>query len=603
VLPIKDDVVSEGRPCVKGLTIHEVVDKGRILKPMIREGGRLKEISWEKAFLILYKLLSKYSPGEVFFGASGKITNEGNFVIQKFARLVLQTNNVDNCCSRLCHMPTLIAFKDAFGIGASPGYLNETKRLDCLLVVGSNPASNHPVLFNRIVEMKRRGGKLIVVAPILSETAEFADLFVEIVPGSEILLFNILLNLIIERRMYRRVPTGFEELKATVEGCTPESFERITGIKKEKIYEITKMLENSKKVGIIHGMGLTQHTNAVEILHSLTNLAILLDAKILTSRGEINVQGSGDMLTFPLPLQFSEDVNQENLKKIWKEDLPAERGMNLIEAIGFGNAKLAIITHFNPAHSLPDLNRVHKNLKRMLLIQFDSYFNLTSNFAKLILPSPLLIEREGTITTGERRIRLVMKVREPAGESLEEWKVFCKLARMFDAKGFEYKNAFEIFDEATKIVKAYNHVDAREVYSGKDFFADKKIKFYRLNPEKFKGFLLFTFRSKFHFLTNEVTGKSETLNKAREAGPFFYLNEEDARMLKIRNYDEIVVKSKVGSVRGYAFISKRILKGFVAAHFHFESLLVNKLFPLEFDPRAFTPNFKCVAVKIIRMKK
>jgi len=319
------------------------------------------------------------------------------------------------------------------------------------------------------------------------------------------------------------------------------------------------------------------------------------------------------MLTFPLPLQFIEEVNQQNLKKIWGSNLPTERGMNLIEAIGFGNAKVAIVNNFNPAHSMPDLNRIHKNLKKMYLVQFDSYFNLTSNFAKLILPSPLLIEREGTITTGERRVRLVKKVRNPPGEALEEWKVFSRLARMFDVKGFEYKSVFEIFEEAVRIVKAYNNIDAKRVYSGEDFFADKKIRFYRLNPEKFAGFestksknypfLLFTFRSKFHFLTNEATGKSETLNKAKESGPFFYLNEEDAKTLKIKNYDEIVVKSKVGSVKGYAFISKRILKGYVGAHFHFESLLVNKLFPLEFDPQAFTPNFKCVAVKIIKKKK
>jgi formate dehydrogenase major subunit len=595
------------------LTIHETADKGRILKPMVRNGNKLKEISWEKAFLILYKLLSKYSADEIFFTTSGKITNEDNFIIQKFARLALHTNNIDSCCSRLCHMPTLIAFKDAFGLGASPAYINEVRGLDCLIIAGSNPASNHPVLFNRIMDMKKRGGKIIVIAPILSETADFSDLFVEILPGSEILLFNTLINLIIERKLYKKAPTGLDELKTIVESYTPENFEKVTGVKKEKIYEVLRMIENAKKIGIIHGMGLTQHTNAVETIRSLINLALLLDAKILTNRGEINVQGSGDMLAFPMPLQFSEEVNQENLKRLWGEDLPKEKGMNLIEAIGFGNAKVAFITHFNPAQSMPDLNRIHRNLKKMVIIQFNPYFNLTSNFAKLILPSPLLIEREGTITTGERRVRLVRKVRNPIGDALEEWKVYCKLAKMLDARGFEYKTPFEIFEEICKIVKAYSHIDARKVYNGEDYFADKKPKFQKLIPTKFKGleemrsknypFLLFTFRSKFHFLTNEATGKSETLNKAKESGPFFYLNEEDAKNLKIKNYDEIIFKSKVGSLTGYAFISRRILKGYIGAHFHFENFLINKLFPLEFDPLAFTPNFKCVAVKIVRKRK
>ncbi|MGC9200366.1 MAG: molybdopterin oxidoreductase family protein [Candidatus Aenigmatarchaeota archaeon] len=612
VLPLKDDPVSKGRPCIKGLLINEVVDYGRILKPMIREGKRFREISWDKAFLTLYKILNKYSGEEIFFSASGKITNEDNFVIQKFVRIVMDSNNIDNCCSRLCHMPTLLAFKDAFGIGASPGYLDEIENLDCLLIVGSNPASNHPVIFNRILEMKEKGGKIILISPIISETADYSDLHLKVNPGTELLFFNCLINLLIERREIKKQCKGFEELKEIVKDYTPEMLEEFCGIKKEEFYEAVNIIANSKNFGIIHGMGLTQHTNAVETLHGLTNLAIITNAKILTNRGEINVQGSGDMLTFPYPLQFSEDVNQKYLRKIWKKELSSKKGTNLIEAIGFGNSKVSFITSFNPAQSMPDLNRIHKNLRKMYIVQLESYFNLTSYFSKLILPTPLLIERKGTITTGERRVRLVRKVRDPPGECMNEWKIFSRLARMFDIKGFEYKDEIEIFEEATKIVKAYNKVDAKKVYSGKDAFADKKIKFLKIIPEKFLGleeirsrkypFILFTFRSKFHFLTNEATGKSKILNKSQE-GPYFYLNEEDAKMLKIKNFDEIVVKSKVGSLRGYAFISKRILKGYVGAHFHFENLLVNKLYPLDFDKRSFTPNFKNVAVKIVKVRK
>jgi formate dehydrogenase major subunit len=612
VAPVEDDSVSRGKPCIKGLTINEVVDDGRILKPMIREGRKLREINWKKTFSILYRTLSRYSPEEIFFTGSGKITNEDNFVMQKFVRKVLNSNNIDNCCSRLCHMPTLIALKDSFGIGASPGYIDEVEELDCLIVAGSNPASNHPVLFNRIVKMKRKGGKLVVISTLISETSKIADLFIQITPGAETLFFNTLMNVIIEKRMYRKTPEGFEKLKEIIKSYTPEEYEKISGGKKEDIYKLVNLLEVSKRIGIIHGMGLTQHSHSVEIIHSLLNFAMLLDAKVLTNRGEINVQGCGDMLAFPSPLLFNEDVNQENLKKYWK-NVPLRRGMNLIEAIGFGNAKVAVVVHFNPAQSMPDLNRIHENLRKMYLIQLDSYFNLTSNFAKLILPSPLLIEREGTITTGERRVRLVRKVRNPPGEAIEEWKIFCRLAKMFNAKGFEYKNTLEIFKEITKIVNAYANIDAEELYNGKDFFADKRIKFYKLNPERFSGlesvrskdypFFLFTFRSPFHFLTNEATGKSETLKKISKAGPFFYINKEDAKRLKIKNKEKIVVKSRVGSVIGYALLDERIPKGYVGAHFHFDNFLINKLFPLEFDPRAFTPNFKCVAVKIIKGDK
>jgi len=254
------------------------------------------------------------------------------------------------------------------------------------------------------------------------------------------------------------------------------------------------------------------------------------------------------------------------------------------------------------------LNRIHKNLKKIFLVQMDSYFNLTSKFADVILPTPLLIERIGSITSGERRLRFVKKVKDPIG--LPEWKIYSKLAKILEADGFDYKNEKEITKEFVKILKPYKRIDVEKLYKGVDQFVEKKIKFKKFIPEEFKGheairtkkypFILFTFRSRYRFLTDEATGKSKTLTRM-PSGPYFYLNDTDGKRLNLKDLDEIIVSSRVGHVKGYVKLTKKIPPGYIGAHFHFENLLINKLFPLEFDKRTFTPNFKAVAVKIRKL--
>ncbi len=613
VLPSKSDPVSRGKPCIKGLTIHEVVDKGRILNPLIKKRRKLKEITWEKAFDILVKKLEKFSSDEIILVGSGKIPNEDNFVIQKFGRVVLRTNNVDGCCARLCHAPTVIGFKGNFGIGAVPHYWNEIPKMDCLLIIGSNPASNYPVLFDRILEMRKNGGKIITVAPIYSETATFSNLHISIYPGTETAFLNCIINLLIQKNAIRKdadkIP-NFQELRNVVAKYDIKTVSKICRVKESELEEAAEIIANSKNFGIMHGMGLTQHVNGIENVHTLANLVILKNGKIFSGRGEINVQGAGDMLVSPTLLPFSDSINVERARKLWGE-LTIERGTNIIEAFGLGQVKAALISGFNPAHSLPDLNRIHKNLKKMFLVQMDSYFNLTSQFADLILPTPILIEREGTITNGERMVRFIKKVREPLGESLPEWKIYTKLAKMMGfEKQFNYKTEKDIFKEITLLVKAYSHIDPEKVYSGQDAYADKRIKFERFIPEEFEGaeeisnrkypFVLFTFRSRYHFLSGEATLKSKTLTRMPDK-PYFYINKKDAEELKLKDGDEVKVSSKVASIKGKVKIDKRIPKGFIGAHFHFDNLLINKLFPLQFDEETFTPNFKTVAVKIKKL--
>ncbi len=613
-LPDDSDKVSEGKPCIKGLTLHEVVQKDRILKPLLRENKNspFKEVSWDEAYDFIYKRTKDLSPEEVFFAPSGKTTNEDCYIMQKFARIVFKTNNVDGCCTRLCHISTVRALIDSLGNGAIPTKMDDIHDIDCLFIIGSNPASNYPVMFDRILKSKKKM-KIISVQNIENLTSQYADIKITIKPGTDIAFLNGIMNELVQRKAYDKdieKIENFSELCEIVKKYSPETVCELCNISKENFNKTVDTIENSKNFGVMHGMGLTQHVHGTANAHSLFNLMILRNGKLLSGRGEINVQGVGDMGCLPDSMSVVL-ANKETVENVWKTELPESKGKNMAESLIISPVKATFISDFNPAQSLPNLDSVHENLKKMFLVQLDHHLNITSEFADVILPTPTLVERNGTITNGERRVRHVDKAVESMGMSKPDWIIFKELSKLFGfEKFFSYKNGKEITDEICKTIPAYRKVDVESVYKGNDDFADKEIKFFKFNPEEFKGkkdirnekypFVLTTFRSQYHYLSDEMTSKSETLSKSPD-GPYCYMNEEDAKKLEIRDGDKVEVSSSVSSLVTEAKIDKRIPRGIVGMYFHFRELLVNKLFPAEFDEKTFTPSYKMVAVQIKKM--
>lgn len=613
-LPDDSDEVSEGKPCIKGLTLHEVIQKDRILKPMIRENksSPFKEVSWDEAYDFIYRKTKDLPPEEVFFAPSGKTTNEDCYTMQKFARIVFKTNNVDGCCTRLCHISTVKALIDSLGNGAIPTVMNDIHNIDCLFIIGSNPASNYPVMFDRILKSKRKM-KIISVQNIENLTSQYADIKITIKPGTDIAFMNGIMNELVKRKAYDKnieKIENFSELFEVVKKYSPETVCELCNISKEIFNKTVDTIENSKNFGVMHGMGLTQHVHGTANAHSLLNLMILKNGKLLSGRGEINVQGVGDMGCLPDSMSVVL-ANRETVENVWETELPESKGKNMAESLIISPVKVAFISDFNPAQSLPNLDRVHENLKKMFLVKLDHHLNITSEFADVILPTPTLVEREGTITNGERRVRHVSKAIEPMGVSKPEWLIFKELSKLFGfEKFFNYSDGKEITDEICKTIPAYKNIDVDSVYKGNDDFADKKIKFFKFQPEEFKGkkdirsekypFILTTFRSQYHFLSGEMTTKSETLSKSSD-GPYCYINIEDAKKLEIGDEDKVEVSSSISSLVTKAKIDKRIPRGIIGMYFHFRELLVNKLFPAEFDEKTFTPSYKMVAVQIKKM--
>ncbi|MBI2185358.1 MAG: molybdopterin-dependent oxidoreductase [Thaumarchaeota archaeon] len=617
VRPDQGDPASQGSPCVKGLTLHEVLYENRVLHPMVRvsKDGDLKRASWGEALKFVYGKLKTFDPREVFFVPSGKITNEDNYVLQKFARIVFKTNNVDSCCTRLCHAPTVKALTHLTGLGASEGVMDDVFNRDVLLIVGTNPASNYPVLFHRIVNAKRsRGLKVVSIQTVYNETANYADVALTVNPGTEVVLFNAMMGRLIADNHYDP-PTealdGFDGLREVVNQYDLNRASSICGCRITDVEAALMLIGSSKKLGVMHGMGLTQHRNAMSNLYSLFNLMLLKGGLLVSNRGEVNVQGVGDMGCHPDSLPTGPMITGDKLSEEWHVDLPSFQGKTMLEAFLISPVKAAVVSNFNPAQSLPNLDQVHRNLRGMFLVVLESHHSLTSEFADVILPVPSLPERTGSVTTGERRVRPVVRVIDPLGEAKPDWQIICELAELAGhGEFFDYPSEKEIAKEIVRVIPDYKEVDVAKLYSGEDQWANKKPKFARFNPVHFRGLeedaggrfplILVSFRSPHHFLTNEMTSQSKTLSKFPE-GPYVYLNVELARKLGVQNGDMVRVTSPVSYVDGEARISPKVPLKIVGMHFHFKSLLFNKLVPTQFDPEVFTPNYKSVPVNVAKL--
>jgi predicted molibdopterin-dependent oxidoreductase YjgC len=620
MLPDKSDNPSEGIACIKGLTIHESVrnNEGRIMKPLIRSSKDqpLREASWNEAYRLIHERTKNLAPSEIFVNASGKITNEDCYVTQKFARIAYKTNNIDACCARLCHVTTVQGLEDCFGSRAAFSKMDDVYTLDCLFIIGSNPASNYPVLYDRILKARRKGMKVVSSQALYSLTSKFSEVSLVIYPGTELILLNGIMNALVHQGTYDKSAEsveGFERLTQVIEYYTIDFVSQACGVDPEQLNQLIEHIGNAKSLGIIHGMGLTQHASGSENVHALLALMILKNAQLLSLRGEINVQGVGDMACLPDRLPTGPLATASLLESKWKTNVPIGKGKSIVEAFLISPPKAAFISGMNAAHSLPNLNVVHKNLENMFVVVLDHYHNLTTKFADVVLPTPLLFEREGTVTNGERRLRPVTRVVNPCGQCKPEWQIFKELSNFFECERFfDYQQPKDITQEIVDTVPAYRQIDVNDVYSGADGWPEKRMLFRRFVPEHFEGvedirsdkypLILTFFRSMHHFLTGEMTNKSRTLMSFRE-GPYCYVSALDAERLGISSSDTVEVSSTAGSITCQTRVDESIPKGRVGMHFHFEELLVNKLFPTQFDEKTFTPNYKMVAVGIRRLKQ
>jgi predicted molibdopterin-dependent oxidoreductase YjgC len=277
VTPDKESPVNRGQACVKGhFGLEEIVHHpDRLTTPLIRRNGRLEEASWEEALDLVAKrfteIKNKYGPDSLGALSSSRCTNEENYLVQKLARAVFGTNNVDNC-ARVCHAPSVTGLAACFGSGAATNSFDQIVDANVLFVIGSNTTEAHPIVSLKMIKAAQKGAKIVVADP--------RKIWLNLKPGTNIALLNGMMNVILregleDREFIDRRTMGFEELKTVVEEYPPERAAKITGVPEEKIIEAAKLYARADKAMIIYSLGITEHITGTHNVMSLGNLAML----------------------------------------------------------------------------------------------------------------------------------------------------------------------------------------------------------------------------------------------------------------------------------------------------------------------------------------
>jgi len=477
-MPVLNHPISKGSLCIKGWAAHEFVEsEDRLRRPLWKRGANLEQTDWDSALYSVADRLTaikqQYGPDSIGFLSSAKCTNEENYVLMKFARAVVWTNNIDHC-ARLCHSPTVAGLARAFGSGAMTNSVPELEEADCILITGSNTTENHPMIASRIVAARDRGAYIIVIDPRRIHLANHADLFLQPRLGTDVAWINGMMNIIIsegwhDRDFIRDRTENFAEMRQTVASYTPERVQEISGIEPHLLRHAAAMYASSARSSLVYTMGITEHTTGTDNVLSLANLAMLCGqvgkpgSCINPLRGQNNVQGACDMGALPDVLTGYQRVDDpETISKFaraWGANLPREPGItvtDMIDAAADGELKALYIMGENPMLSDPDINHVKEALSNLeLLVVQDIFMNQTTELAHVVFPAQSYAEKAGTVTSTDRRVQRVRKAIEGVGEALTDWEIFSRLAKIMGAKGFSYETPIEIFEEIRSLTPSY----------------------------------------------------------------------------------------------------------------------------------------------------
>ncbi len=646
---------SLGMLCVKGrFGTGFVHAPDRITRPMVRRNGGWRQVSWDEALDAAADSLVR-NRGRFGALASAKATNEEGYIVQKFVRAVMGTNNIDHC-ARLCHSPSVVAMLRSLGSGATSNSYDDYEAAGCLMVVGSDPSSNHPVIAVRLRQAVSRGARLIVVNPKRIELCDQADLWLRQRPGTDVTLFNAMARVIIDEGLanldfVRNRTEGFEAWRESLEPYTLQVAEQVTGVPQEQIAQAARWYAKPAFAGscLMWGMGITQHTNGTANVHALVNLALTAGqmgfpgSGISPLRGQNNVQGCCDAGCLPTHLPGYQTYTPEVLEKFhaaWGVRPPSSEGMTLTEMVDGcldGSIRAMYIVGENPLLTEPNLHHAKRALSNLdCLVVQELFLHETAELAHVFLPTAAFAEKEGTFTNSERRVQRVRKALDPPGEARPDWWITSELARRVAQRlnvpgsGFGYSNSAEIFEEMARLVPflagishdrldreggiqwpcpTSDHPGTRILHA--ESFPIGKARFVPVEqtaeaaelPDHAFPFLLNTGRILYHWhggtLTRRVKGLLELAPRLEVA-----INPEDAQRLGLDQGTLVRLTSRRGELTAYAQITEAVRAGevfipFVKLNESGANILTNSVY----DPFAKIPEYKVCAVAIERLNR
>ncbi|MHA1347691.1 MAG: formate dehydrogenase subunit alpha, partial [Candidatus Heimdallarchaeaceae archaeon] len=643
----KNNVVNGLALCVKGRYGWDFVHHSeRLNVPLIKKDGKFTEASWEEAFDLieqkLMKIKKESGSNSLAFLTSAKCTNEENYLMQKLARAGFKTNNVDHC-ARLCHASTVTGLAKAFGSGAMTNSISDlTNSAEVIFIIGSNTTEAHPVIGSKMKHAVAQGlSKLIVADPRRIELADYSEVFLQHLPGSDVALINAMLKVIIDEglvdeKFIEEKTEGYKKLKESLDKISLELQCKIANVSVENVKTAAVLYAQATTAAIVYSMGITQHTTGTDNVLSLANLAMVTGnigrpgTGVNPLRGQNNVQGACDVGGLPDVYPGYQQVSDSNIKakfeKAWKvKTLDNKPGLTIVEmmlAAHKGKVRGMYIMGENPALSDPNLNHVREALEKVeFLVVQDIFITETAKYADVILPGKTFAEKDGTFTNTERRIQRVRKAVGQIGDRKDDWDILQIMLNRFGIKA-NYQNPSEIMDEISEISPIYAGIDYTRIeeiglqWPCKDKkhpgtkilhqgeFSRGKGKFHIISyikpaelPDDEYPLILTTGRILYHFHTGEMSRRSKGLHESRPIERS-QINLVDAERLNIKDGDRIFIESRRGKIETTARVTDNIQEGVVFMSFHYKESAANLLTNDALDPLAKIPEFKVCAIKI-----
>lgn len=661
-----DYPVNQGMLCSKGMNLHYTVmdHSDRLTRPMMRwsKAHPMMEVDWEtginRVAAVFKTFIDQHGPDSVGLYVSGQCLTEEYYLANKLTKGFLGTNNIDTN-SRLCMSSAVVGYKQTVGDDAVPISYEDIELADCFFVAGANPAWCHPILFRRLEKHKEANPdtRIIVVDPRKTDSASYADLHLQVHPGTDEVLFQAIAKYLLDNgyadeEFLTNHTTGIQELRATLKKLTLKEASAKCQVAIDDIEKAARWIGRSKGFITMWAMGLNQSTSGVNQNLALINLN-LITGKIgkpgsgpFSLTGQPNAMGGREVGGLANLLAAHHDLaNPEHREKVanfWQVDKinekPGLTATEMFESLKSGKMKAIWIICTNPSVSMPNARLVDEALKaaRFVVVQDISSNSDTSKYADLLLPAAGWLEKEGTMTNSERRISYIPKVVDAPGEALPDTEILIRFAKAMGFHGFDFKNAEEVFDEHARLTKgtvidisgltydrlkkersvqwpvpSADHPGTPRLFTdGRFYTPDEKAKIkvpgsmVQTEPlDKQFPLVLTTGRIRDQWHTMTRSGKVSKLKKHIDR-PFLEIHPLDAKKRGIQDGTPVRVLTRRGEVQVTAQVSDSIKRGVVFLPMHWGKKLTsdltraNNLTDDSVDPMSKQPGFKYAAVEV-----
>ncbi|MDG1570976.1 formate dehydrogenase subunit alpha [Robiginitalea sp. M366] len=640
-----DAEVNQGHTCLKGRYAFKFYNHPeRLDSPMIRRGDGFEKVTWDEVYDYIAERFTHYKttfgPDSLAGISSSRCTNEENYLMQKFFRVVLQTNNIDGC-ARVCHSPTALGMQRTFGTGAATNSIADLAHTDCILVIGANPTDAHPVTGAKFKQFAMKSDKVsIVIDPRRTELARYATHHLALRPGTNVALLNMMMYYIVEAGMVdnafvERRTEGYEDFKAQLMALDLDRMEEVCGVPREQVKAAALAYAGAPNAMSFHGLGVTEHSQGTFTVMQIADLALLTGnigrkgVGVNPLRGQNNVQGSADMGVQPHQgagyLDVTDPEINQRYNAFYGGQVPTHIGYKIPEMFDAalqGKLKALWIIGEDVVQTDPNTLKVIRALEATdLVIVQELFMTETAKYADVILPGASFLEKSGTFTNGERRVQAVRRVVDPIPGTRPDGQIIVELMnRMgYDQPPYTPEGMLE---EISQIVPFFAGIRwDRLGNNGLQWpvapdGTDTKI----LHQESFKRgqgyfefhgweetreltahgkdypYILTTNRELEHYNCGAMTRR--TANEQLLGSDYLMIHPDDARANAIADGDYVCLESARGKVDVKARVTDEVKPGVLSTTFHFPEIMINTITGDVHDSEAMCPEYKVVAVRI-----